>query len=482
MRRAALLSALALATAGFTHGPLIPGPGSGVRTATPAMVRPLREDVSVVPILTVGDTLAVSDTANVPYVFPPLPSGLGILPTNPGLAEIYVAHDLRWDPFVVGGARVSRIAIDVRNMGALAGDFLIEAEDGYSRFASGTVGAARDGFLIPKFLVGEDRTDGPGRGLFTAVDTRDGTVTNLPWLGRFAHGGSAIVPTSTGKMAVILTEDDLPGESQLYLYLADSDDALLHGRGQLFVFRADPGPERTRLSSRAARNAPITGHFVPIDTKFGNDYAPPDRIEDRAQSVGCMNFVRLRDATPDRSRSNIFYFADAGAGNFYDPRTARLVTGAGRVYRAELDPFDPTHVVDLRVILDGDDGDDIYRPDGLSSDSRYLWIQEDPGGVRGLHPARILRYDMDASRLDVLAECAERDAKGALLSQGVGGVWKTTGIVDASEIFGTDTWLISVQAPNQKQAYPWSELGTGQILLLRGPGWSPPKEKKPKRS
>jgi len=64
----------------------------------------------------------------------------------------------------------------------------------------------------------------------------------------------------------------------------------------------------------------------------------------------------------------------------------------------------------------------------------------------------------------------------------VGGVWKTAGIVDASEIFGADTWLISVQAPNQKQVYPWSELGTGQILLLRGPGWSPPKEKKPKRS
>jgi len=187
MRRAALLIAVAIATAGFTHGPLIPGPGSGVRTATPAMVRPLREDVSVVPILTVGDTLAVSDTATVPYVFPPMPSGLGILPTNSGLAEIYVAHDLPWER-PVGGARVSRIAIDIRNLGALAGDFLIEGIDGYSRFASGTVGSARDGFLIPKFLVGEDRIDGPGRGLFTAVDTRDGTVTNLPWLGRFAHG------------------------------------------------------------------------------------------------------------------------------------------------------------------------------------------------------------------------------------------------------------------------------------------------------
>jgi len=445
------------------------------------MVRPLREDVSVVPILTVGDTLAVSDTATVPYVFPPMPSGIGILPTSNGLAEIYVAHDLPWNHYV-GGARVSRIAVDIRNIGALAGDFLIEGQDGYSRFATGTVAAARDGFLIPKFLVGEDAIDGPGRGLFTAVDTRDGTVTNLPWLGRFAHGGSAVVPTSTGRMAVILTEDGVPGESQLYLFLADNDAALLQGRGQLLVFRADPGPERTRLSSRAARNAPLTGTFVPIDTRLGNDWAPPDRIEDRAQAVGCMNFVRLRDVTQDRSRANVFYFADAGAGNFYDPRTARLVTGAGRVYRAELDPFDPTRVVDLRVILDGDDGDDLYGPDGLTADPRYLWIQEDPGGVRGLHPSRILRYDMDARRLDVLAECVELDAKGRMLSQGVGGEWKTAGIVDASEIFGSDTWLISVQAPNQRQAYPWNELGSGQLLLLRGPDWSPPKPKKTKGS
>ena len=482
MRLAVSACGLALAVSGFTHGPLVPGPGAGKRTTVPPMLRPLRDDVSIVPLLTVGDTLAVaSDTATVPYVFPPMPAGIGILPTNPGLAEIYVSHDLRWDSFI-GGARVSRIAVDVRNGGALAGDFLIEDQDGYSRFASGTVADSRDGFLIPKFLVGEDAIDGPGRGLATAVDTRDGTVTNLPWLGRFPHGGSAVVPLSTGRMALVLTEDDYPGESQLYLYLADNDAALLQGRGQLYVFRADPSRDNTRLSSRAARGDGLTGTFVPIDVRFGNDYAAPDRVEARAQALGCMNFVRLRGATPDRSRVNAFYFADAGAGNFFDPRTGRLVTGAGRIYRMELDPFDPTRVTDLRVILDGDDGDDVYRPDGLAVDQRYLWIQEDPGGVRSLHPARILRYDLDGHRLEKMAECAERDAKGAMLSEGVGGVWKTAGIVDASEVFGDDTWLIAVQAPNQRMVRPWNELGSGQILLLHGPGWSPPKPpKKPKK-
>ncbi len=459
----------------------MPGPGAGIRTTAPPMVRPLREDVSVVPILTVGDTLAVSDTATVPYVFPPMPAGLGVLPTNPGIAEIYVTHELPWDPYI-GGARVSRIAIDVRNTGALAGDLLIEGQDGYSRFGAATVGAARDGFLVPKFLVGEQAIDGPGHGLAAAVDTRDGTVTNLPWLGRFAHSGSAVVTTSTGRMALVLTEDDLPGESQLYLFLADNDTALLQGRGQLYVFRADPGRDNTRLSSRAGRSRSIAGSFVPIDATFGNDWASSDRIEARAQALGCMNFVRLKDAATDRSQPNTFYFSDAGEAGFFDPRTGRAVTGGGRIYRVELDPFDPTRVSELRVILDADEGDDVYRPDGLAADPRYLWIQEDPGGVRGLHPARILRYDIDTRRLDLMAECVELDAKGAMLSEGVGGVWKTAGIVDASDVFGADTWLIAVQAPNQKQDYPWTNLGSGQILLLRGPGWTPPKPKKPKGS
>jgi hypothetical protein len=326
-------------------------------------------------------------------------------------------------------------------MGALAGIFSSGGQDGYSLRRERS--APRATASYSKFLVGEDAIDGPGRGLFTAVDTRDGTVTNLPWLSRFAHGGSAVVPTSTGRMAVILTEDDLPGESQLYLFLAENDAALLEGRGQLLVFRADPGPERTRLSSRAARNAPLKGTFVPIATRLGNDWAPPDRIEDRAQAVGCMNFVRLRGAVPDRSRANVFYFADAGAGNFYDPRTARLVTGAGRVYRAELDPFDPTRVVDLRVILDGDDGDDLYGPDGLAADSRYLWIQEDPGACRPPSRARICvtTWTRTASRCWPSAR-AGREGEDA--PQG-GRRGKRRGSSTRARS-SARTWLISVQA------------------------------------
>jgi hypothetical protein len=133
-----------------------------------------------------------------------------------------------------------------------------------------------------------------------------------------------------------------------------------------------------------------------------------------------------------------------------------------------LDPFDPTRVEELRVVLDADEGDDLYRPDNLDMDDRYLMIQEDPGG-RGLHPSRILRYDPRSRAVEPLAECAEVDAKGRPFGRGVGGEWEATGIVDASEIFGTDSWLVAVQAHNLTEPKFGGRKGSGQILLLRGP-------------
>ena len=471
---------------GYTRGPLILGPGSGVRTRTPSMVRPLRDDVSVVPIFTVGDTLAPPDTVSEAFVFPPEPDGLGIRRTEKGLAEVYVAHELSWhDGF--NGAMVSRLAIDLRNLGVVAGDYLVDGSEGYTRFCAASLVGPQDGFLTPTFLVNEEAIDGIYRGIVVAVDARDGTVKNLPWLGHFSHEATAIVPVSSGKIVAILTEDAFPGESQLYMYVAGNDTEFLSGRGRLYVFRADPleGIPNTRLASLATKARPLSGRFVPL---FPQDEGGrinvnelPGRLEAQAQGMGCLNFVRLEDVTPVRSQPNTFYFVDTGADDFYDPVTGRQVTGAGRLYSVRLDPFNPTHVEELRVVLDGDESDDLYRPDNLATDDRYLWIQEDPG-ERGIHTARILRYDTDTRRVEPMAECAEWDAKGNYLPKGIGGEWESTGIVDASDLFGPDTWLIAVQAHNLWLPQFRRRKGGGQLLLLRGPGYSSAKagEGKPK--
>lgn len=464
---------------GYSRGPLVLGPGMGIRTSAPAMVRPLREDVSVVPIITVGDSLAPLDTVTIPYVFPSEPDGIGIRQTEKGVAEIYVTHELTWRS-LFGGSMVSRLAIDLRNLGIMGGDYLVDGTEGYQDLCAATLVGQREGFLSPTFLINEESVEGVYRGVVAAVDARDGTTTNLPWLGHFKHENTVIVPLSSGKVAAILTEDGYRGESQLYMYLAENDSDFLSGRGRLYVFRLDDpaGRVNSRLSSLVTKSRPMSGTFVPLAPEDPSRPVSelPGRLEAKAQGAGCLNFVRLEDAAPDREQPNAFYFVDTGAADFYDPAAARLVTGAGRLYYARLDAFDPTRVEELRVVLDGDEGDDLYRPDNLATDDRYVWIQEDPG-FRGLHTARILRYDTRTRRLDPMAECAEYDSKGRLLPKGVGGTWESTGIVDASEIFGPDSWLIAVQAHTAPVPQFRNRQGGGQLLLLRGPGYTRPKDK-----
>jgi len=463
-------------------GPLRVGPGAGVRTMMSSMLRPLRDDVRVVPILSVGDTLAPADTQTIPYVFLPMPDGLGMRTMQKGVAEIYVAHHLAYGS-VFRGAWVSRLAIDLRNLGVLGGDMLVNGDQGYSRLSTMSLVGSREGFLSPTLLMNEESVNGPFHGITTAVDPRDGSVTPLPWLGFFSHEATVIVPVSSGKLVAILTEDGPPGGSQLYMYLAENDADFLAGRGRLYVFRADParGRTNTRLSSMADKFRPLTGRFVPVGMDFSRPASEqPDDLESAAQSAGCLNFVRLEDAVADRTEPNVFYVADCGSEDLADPTTGRPVTGAGRVYSFTLDPFNPTIVREMAVLLDGDAADDIYRPDNMDADDRYLWIQEDPGSTRGLHTARVLRYDLQAHRLDAMAECVETDPKGRLLPKGVGGVWESTGILNVSDILGPDTWLLAVDAPNLEATPFRSHGGGGQLLILRGPG--SPREKPAKSS
>jgi len=143
------------------------------------MVRPLREDVSVIPIITVGDSLAPADTVRGAFVFAPEPDGLAIRKTENGLAEVYVAHELSWHEGF-NGARVSRLAIDLRNLGVVAGDYLVDGSEGYTRFGAASLVGPQEGFLSPTFLVNEESIDGIYRGIVVAVDARDGTVKHLP--------------------------------------------------------------------------------------------------------------------------------------------------------------------------------------------------------------------------------------------------------------------------------------------------------------
>jgi uncharacterized protein DUF839 len=446
---------------------LKPGPGSGYRTLEAPMIRPLRPDVSVTPILSCGDTLVAAEPGEEPYTFAALPDGIGVLPLDRGVVQIFVTHELDWTDGL-GGARVSRLDLDTRTLGVLSADYVVDGAESYARLHTASVAGAAEGFLQPRLLINEDDVESPRGGMVAAVDVRAGTVADLPWLGRFSHAGTLIVPVSSGRLIAILTEDGDPGASQLYMYVAETDGEFLSGAGQLYVFRKDGpggGSPALRLASSVTRQRPGTGRFVPVPSGEGVSALA---LEDAVQRSGCLNFVRLQDAALDRRRLDAFYFADTGDPDFFDRASGRRVSGNGRLYHVVLDPFDPTRVTELSVVLDGDEGDDLYRPDNLDTDESCVMIQENPG-VRGLHPARILSYNVLSRRLDPIAECAERDRQGQSSPKGVGGEWSATGILNVSDLFGEDAWLLTVQAHTLRTPMFGRRGQGGQLLLLRGP-------------
>ncbi|HET7903218.1 MAG TPA: alkaline phosphatase PhoX [Candidatus Eisenbacteria bacterium] len=478
IRRAAasLLALAALGAATLAPEPaaaalrptLRPWPGPGFRTPDHPYVRPLRDDVTFHPLMTVGDTLVPPDVDEEGFVFYPLPDGIGLQLVDEGLAEIYVAHEIAWDDGL-GGGRVSRLLVDPRSERILAADWIVDGIEQFDRLCGASLAGARQGFLSPRLLINEESILGPNRGIVAAVDPRSGTVTGLPWLGRFEHERTVVLPAVSGQLVTLLTEDGPAGQSQLYMYLANGDNEILEGRGRLYVLRADApaGRENTQLASMARKVRPLTGRFVPVrGVTVDGDASHPSAIELAAQGARALNFVRLEGVTPDTRNANAFFIADTGQENVIDPVSGQPVTGGGRIYRIELDAFDPTVVKEIRVLLDADEGDDLYRPDNIAADDRGLLIQEDPGR-RGLHPARILRYDFRSLRLEPIAECVERDPQGRVIPEGTGGAWETTGITDASEVFGPGSWLIAVQAHTMRETFFRGRAGGGQLLLMR---------------
>src|SRR5207249_10923216 len=94
----------------------------------------------------------------------------------------------------------------------------------------------------------------------------------------------------------------------------------------------------------------------------------------------------------------------------------------------------------------------------------------------GIHSSRLLRYDVLSGRVEAVEECLERDTRGRLVPQGVGGEWETSGITNVSDFLGEDSWLFTVQAHTVRIVQDARHLGeAGQILLLRG-ARNPPRQ------
>ncbi|MBA2424740.1 MAG: hypothetical protein H0W35_00290 [Actinobacteria bacterium] len=405
-------------------------------------------------------------------------------------------------------------------------------------------------------------------GVVVAYDVQMGKSKRLWGMGRHNHENSVAIPGY--RKPVLLSGDDtfvsLPPQSQLYMYTANNRKDLWNGRGDLLAFVADtpvgitnPVNDYFDFHYGAPTGTPrsVSGRFVKVpdfredrnrsiahglranrtdvtsrDFSAANGYnpaytppptsgwqqspfAPPHGIdgpqwvlEQWGDRSNVFQFIRVEDIAYDKrpGMQNIVYIVDSGAGSNGAPKPGVLSTN-GRIWRMELDKRDPTRVLSLSVLVDGDENPvsgntgslvpptpvsaerasrEIRQPDNLDTTAKgSMLVTEDPGSrqqfpATSTDPFRTTarvwqvtlppsNYNPSTAAYDALTKRVvarvdqsldERagydkdpaDAPGTppapafFISPGNLGVWESSGVIDTSSVFGPGTFLIAVQA------------------------------------
>jgi len=523
-RRSVVLVAVLLAMVAATAAAAGPSGGRdagiasdgppGFLTSAPPMLRTYRSAERVKPILTVGDTLPNG------YRFEAIPDGIAIDPTDSRLFDVYVNHETSTVPFplaAVGSltdfdnAQLSHLVLRRGTGRVTTGAIVIPSSANFLRFCSNFYAGRAEGFNRPLLFTNEETNDIlnlppnpawppiPGQpqiqaGRVVAYDPATGEYRAILGMGRHNHENAVAIP-GYGHPVVLSGDDTFSApSSQLYLYSAANADAVWNDTGHLYAFVSDD-PAVNDYGDLAMGDE-VSGRFIPVpdDVARGDQTA----LETWSNANNVFQFIRVEDLAYDRRKSNIVYFADTGEPRAIpDPNTGRLMRGPsgtlgpypnGRVFKMVLSGSDPLVVKSLSILIDGDAGGynnpaALHNPDNLETTKSSLMIQEDPGSHNGYAAndpngvnARIWRYSFRNGALRPVAEVDQSADPAARL-----GTWESSGIVDASAIFGRGAFLVNVQAhslwietavvPNP--LFPGNTMTQkregGQMLLLRIP-------------
>jgi hypothetical protein len=547
---------------------------SGFKTSQAAMLTPLAPGSSVAPIITVGDTVRGYRFESIPDGISLDPNGKGTVdvyvnhetslvpfPYTPAApTEANSQNDF-------DNAQVSRLRLNQHSAGVLNGTMAIGSAANYQRFCSNYLATAKEGFDRPVLLTNEEAIDWINRtgkawpatigadearqaGVAVAYDVKSGTSRPIWGMGRFNHENELAVP-GYGKPVVLSGDDTFtnnPAQSQLYSYIAPSTNALLNDQGDLWAFVSDtPGFDDY---SDFAPGSPqsITGHFIKVDKDVatgrnpdGTDLMSSDKLypsppndpswQRDPNGIGIdgpqwvlehwgdiqtpspvFQFVRVEDLAYDKrpGMANVVYIVDSGRGTTGPPAPGKSTNG--RVWKMVLDPSDPTKVLSLSILIEGDDSPvktptEIHQPDNVESTPNGLFFTEDPGSSQqfpfgsdnptstnfdpAATTARLMGYPfatgiaVPVAKVNQAADEGPTDVDGqpGVFSPGNLGAWESSGVVDASSVFGPGAFLIDVQAHTlwvEKAAgddnfapagpdFTFKREG-GQLLLIRIPG------------
>src|SRR3989440_846496 len=277
---AAIAGAIALAVAGGASSKKDPG----FKTAKPAYLVPMVPGASVDPILSAGDTIGG-------YQMSGIPDGLGAYKDGHDTLQLLMNHELgRSFPAVPPGvdARISKLTINRKTHGVLAGQYLFTGQEFFERFCSSTLETING---TPYYLTGEEAIPVGHDGSSIVMNADTGQWTETPQFGHFEHENVVPVPSFT-KFVLVSTEDNfrVGVPSYLFAYIADSWDDAVSGdpaHGSLYVWRA-LNPADTAFGT--TKGDTIPGQFVPISQA---ENANSTSLKAAATSRGAFRFARL---------------------------------------------------------------------------------------------------------------------------------------------------------------------------------------------
>jgi Bacterial protein of unknown function (DUF839) len=419
MRRLAALAAIVGAGALILAGIGSAATDPGFKTAKPAYLVPIAPGVATDPIISTGDVVGG-------YQMSGIPDGLGAFKDAGDTLQVYMNHELGISfPGVPPGVdtRISNLTLNRATHGVLAGQYRFTGAEGFERFCSATLETING---TPYYLTGEEAIPVGHDGSSIVMNADTGAWTETPQFGHFEHEN--VVPVETiKKFMLVSTEDNfrVGVPSYLFAYIADSFADAVSGdpaHGSLYVWRA---LNSTDTGFTMAKGDTIPGEFVPISQA---DNANDVTLKAAATTTGAFRFARLEDAAVAFQKPGRVFFADTGK--------AGEATLAGRVYRLDVDPSDPTKA-SLTMVLDST-VDDMANPDNLGTSPQSLMIQEDRENPFRVQYSRVLRYDLNDGSLTPVARV------NTLV--GLPGQWESSGIIWAGNLLGGGWWLSSVQA------------------------------------
>jgi hypothetical protein len=438
--------------------------GQAFRTSAPAQAE-LLVGGELLPIATAGDVMPGSGER-----LAGIPDGIGSWGGGRYMKS-YLNHEIS------GASRVSRFEFDTKTGMIIDHRYVIDGSEGYNRLCSASWNDDGDGFPGGYFFTGEESDDG----IQLAIDAK-GNVTELPWLGYYAHEQQISVPGFEDHIVVVNFDDDgtsgpdastEDANSEFYMYVAKNSMGVLRGKGQLYVFASDDAAHVGHL----APGQTITGHWIPVPEAVAMDRgagSPPlnDWVDDPAHKA--FDFTRLEDGFYDKVS------AESGEPAVYIFDTGDPTLGAGGVswdkwgsiYRmAWADPSNPAGMTHLTLLARSSGPDQGWAsPDnGDMNADGVIMMQGDPAADPwALDESRIWAFQRagDGSLANPAGMLVAQTNGSDCLEDSGGRCWETSGIEDVSRWFGPNSWIFDVQS---KEALPDCPecVTNGQLLLMK---------------